>query len=133
MKQQGLPKNEHLKRAVIIQRLFQQGHPLRQYPLWLKWKIETRPTVKPVQVLFVASKKRYPTAVARHRIVRILREAYRKNKSIITKKVAQNEQQIAISITYTGPFPVDSQDTENKIILLLQRLEKEYESSQESY
>lgn len=77
----------------------------------------------PAQLLVSASKRNFKSAVDRNRIKRIVREAYRNNKSIIWDYMDNmQENQILISINYTAKTIVSYSEIERKLILILHSL-----------
>ena len=75
-------KKDKLKSKKLIEQMFNEGQALTVYPLrlvYLKTEFEENSTIKTgVSV----SKRLHKTAVARNRIKRLLREAYRLNKPL---------------------------------------------------
>jgi ribonuclease P protein component len=75
-------KKDKLKSKKLIEQLFTEGKSITCYPLrlvYLKTKFEDKSLLKTgVSV----SKRLHKTAVARNRIKRLLREAYRLNKPL---------------------------------------------------
>ena len=63
--------------------MFEEGESFGHYPLRLVWvPIESQDVL--VQVAFSVSKRRFKLAVDRNRAKRVIREAYRLNKQILT-------------------------------------------------
>ncbi len=60
------------------------------------------PAAVPCQVVFTVGKKRFPSAVNRNRVKRMLRELYRKDKMPLYQKLEKMGVQLAISVIYTG-------------------------------
>jgi len=75
-------KKDKLKSKKLIEQMFNEGRAVTVYPLrliYLKTEFEDNSTIKTgVSV----SKRLHKTAVARNRIKRLLREAYRLNKPL---------------------------------------------------
>ncbi len=75
-------KKDKLKSKKLIEQMFNEGKAVTVYPLrliYLKTEFEDNSTIKTgVSV----SKRLHKTAVARNRIKRLLREAYRLNKPL---------------------------------------------------
>lgn len=75
-------KKDKLKSKKLIEQMFNEGQALTAYPLrlvYLKTEFEDNSIIKTgVSV----SKRLHKTAVARNRIKRLLREAYRLNKPL---------------------------------------------------
>ena len=73
-------KKDKLKSKKLIEQLFNEGKSVTSYPLrliYLKTKFEDESVLK---TSVSVSKRLHKTAVARNRIKRLLREAYRLNK-----------------------------------------------------
>jgi ribonuclease P protein component len=71
-------------------------------------------------VLFAISKKRVPRAVARNRIRRRIREAYRLNKQPLFQSLHNQKIKVSLIITYIGDETTTWKVMEKKIVLLLQ-------------
>ncbi len=127
-----LCKYERLKSRKEIESLFAQGGKLFEYPYLMRWQLASLPTKFPAQMLVSVPKKRFRKAVWRIKIKRLIREAYRKNKGDIYGKLAADQKQMAIAIVYVGKEIPSYGDAEKKIIILLQRLLKVYESGKKN-
>ncbi len=77
----------------------------------------------PAQILISASKRNHKLAVDRNRIKRLIREAYRKNKHIIWDYLSDKpNNQLIISVVYTGKTIASYSEVERKLILVLHSL-----------
>ncbi|MBN2639378.1 MAG: ribonuclease P protein component [Bacteroidales bacterium] len=120
---QTFTKTERLHEKKLIHQLFSEGQSFFKYPfkvIFLSVKSENSPRAK---VLVSVSKRNFKKAVDRNRIKRLMREAYRLNKHLLSPEYAtpQNEC-LLIGFIYTGKTLPDFQETERKIILILQEL-----------
>ncbi len=96
-------KAERLKSRKIIGRLFKEGQSFGAYPLRLVFLKNDEPrTDAPVQFTVSVPKRTFKSAVARNRIKRKVREAWRLNKHWLYKKLEGAEGQFAFMLIYTG-------------------------------
>ena len=84
-----------------------------------------RPLPK-AKMLISVPKKHFKRAVKRNRVKRQVREAYRKNKSIIADKA------VALAFIWTDGRLYETQQVEERVINLLARVREKLEKSQES-
>ena len=75
-------KPNKLKRASTIDALFKEGRSITVFPLRLVYLKLQSPPHKTIKVGVSVSKRHHKTAVARNRIKRLMREAFRKNKPL---------------------------------------------------
>ncbi len=85
-------KSEKLKKKKYFDTLFEKGKGITVYPIRMifipfneLYFTGSEKLPKKTQVAFSAPKKRFKNAVDRNRIKRQMREAYRLNKSLLTK------------------------------------------------
>lgn len=107
--------------------LFNEGRSFKVYPLRTVWLITSLPSASPVQVLITVSSKSSKKAVDRNLLKRRMREAYRKNKGKLYNFYKKKQLQCALAIIYSGSGKSEYIEIEQKILLILNRLEKEYE------
>jgi ribonuclease P protein component len=77
------PTAEKLKSKKIIDRLFSEGQTVGKYPLRLVYAPYDFEENVPLKMGVSVSKKHFKNAVDRNYFKRVLRECYRKNKSIL--------------------------------------------------
>ncbi len=98
-----LGKEERLYLRKRIDFLFASGQAHVSYPvrcvICLSNPADTGPQEAPLQVLFAASKKKFPRAVDRNRKKRLLREAYRLEKSHLYSLA---EKKCFVALQYIG-------------------------------
>jgi len=116
------PKEEHLCRKKLIDELFgKQGSSFGVYPLRIIWLRSVVPTAAPPQVLISVSKRGFKRAVDRNRLKRLIREAYRCNKYLLTEQPGGHSV-AQLGIIFTGKEKSPLAVVEKKLILALHRL-----------
>lgn len=101
-------KAERLKSLKIIGALFKDGQSFGVYPLRLFWmampqSAEPMPEGgAPVQFTVSVAKKNFKSAVARNRIKRKVREAWRLNKHRLYRKLEGNPNQYACMVLFVA-------------------------------
>lgn len=116
----SLSKSERLSSLKAIERLFQEGSSISKYPIRLVWMKmnQTEDHDSPVQVMFSASKKKYPRAVDRNRIKRLLREGYRLYKPTLYSLLPA-DQTFHLALIYIGNEIQSMELIQKKIIITL--------------
>jgi ribonuclease P protein component len=126
---QTFKKAERLCNRTLINALFKEGRSFNIYPVRVSWMDIDPGTPSPAEVLIIVSRKKFSKATERNRIKRRIREAYRKNKSLFYECLIKNEKKCVCSLNYYGTSIIPSKDVERIIMLILQRLIREYEKS----
>ncbi len=119
---QTFTKEERLSSRKLIEQVATEGksflvHPFKVIALEIKEEQKY-----PAQVMMSVAKKRFPRAVDRNRIKRLMREAYRKNKHTLYTALNEQNRKLALMLIYIGSELPEYKLTEDKIILILQRL-----------
>ncbi len=96
----SLKKTERLCSKKVIDKLFSEGESFLAFPLKVVFKATELPQAVPVQAGFSVSKKIFKRAVKRNRIKRLMREAYRLNKQMLS--VTAEKQQMAVFFIFIG-------------------------------
>lgn len=91
----ALPKAERLTGETTIGRLFAQGQSFVKYPLRVVYAIEAAEGEGSARMLISVPKKRFKRAVKRNRVKRLVREAFRLNKSLLAESIADANIKIA--------------------------------------
>lgn len=122
---ESFPKEQRLYKKKAIQNLFEKGKGFSFYP----FRVVTYPH-KPVdeepsvpRVVISVSKKRFHHAVKRNKVKRLIREAWRKNKSGIMLKCEVKNITFDFALVYTATVILSYQEIEKKIKELSLRLE----------
>ena len=114
------PKKEKLKSKKHIEQLFNIGKSVSVFPLRLVYLQTEFDDGVAIKAGVSVSKKLHKKAVHRNRIKRLLREAYRLNKSQINTK----DQQFAFMILYLGKEMPLFEDINKKMVQLLNTFNK---------
>jgi|SRR5687768_7489579 len=116
-----LSKQERLSSLKDIDFLFTEGKSLTKYPLRIVWRESTKPGKSPVRVMFSVSKKKFPRAVDRNRIKRLLRESYRQLKPDLYLSFTL-ETALDVGIIFTGKEMPELTLIQNSMAKALERL-----------
>ncbi|MEO8774241.1 MAG: ribonuclease P protein component [Gelidibacter sp.] len=113
---QSFKKIEKLKSEKLIEKLFSEGKSVAAYPLRLVYlKTDFEEPVK-IKTGVSVSKRNFKTAVARNRLKRLMREAYRLNKSNYFNNISG---QYAFMILYIGKTGTDFETISKKMNTLM--------------
>jgi len=118
---QSYGQKEKLKAKKEIEQLFSEGKSLNKFPIRLIYKktsVENDPKIK---AAVSVSKRNFKKAVDRNYIKRLLREGFRKNKTLITTKTSDS---FSFIFLYTDKKKPNSLLIESKIKDLLQKFIK---------
>ena len=116
------PKKEHLCGEIRINKLFSNGKAFIVYPLRVVYSVEQNSTDVPVKVLVSVPKKRFKRAVKRNRLKRLMREASRLYKSILTEKCIEKIFAVQVAFNYVSDDEMDFKAIQSKMQLALQRI-----------
>lgn len=116
-----LHKKERLNSKILIEKLFSGGSKsLPAFPLRIVYMPLEGDNHPLVSILISVPKKRFKRAVKRNRVKRQIREAYRKNKSILTDVLEKEGKKAAIAFIWLDNELHTSEDVEYKVRKLLQ-------------
>lgn len=127
-----LGKEERLRSRSLIEKLFSgdSAESAMSFPLRIVYM-----TGKPAQdgacvkILVSVPKRHFRHAVDRNRVKRQIREAYRKNKTILEKSLAARpDEMVVVAFVWTDSSHRKSSEVEHRVKSLLQRVAERLES-----
>ena len=99
-------RSERLKSRKIIAGLFKTGQSYVAYPLRVVWTPSFAGEAGKATVAISVSKRNFKTAVARNRLKRQMREAYRLQKDMFYQQLEEQGLHISLMITYIAKEPL---------------------------
>ena len=124
---ENLTKQERVCSKLLIDRLFNGGksHSMSAYPLrvvYMYMQAEDIANDEPnTQLLVSVPKKCFKRAVKRNRVKRQVREAYRRNRSIVSEKLS-DRCRLVMAFIWLDPKLYDTAVVEVKMKNLIQRI-----------
>lgn len=100
--QQTFKKGERISSQKEIDLLFSEGYSYMAYPLRIVYA-ESKPfSTMHASILISVPKKRFKRAVKRNRMKRLIREAYRQNKSSFIHFLEEHNKGVLIAFLFSG-------------------------------
>ena len=125
---EGLPKEQRLFKKKAIDQLFGKGKGFNFYPfrvvVYAHHSEIDEPSIP--RFLVSVSKKRFHHAFKRNRIKRLVREAWRRNKSQLIVNCKNNNLTFDFALVYTATIILSYEEIEKKIKQLSLRLNNDY-------
>jgi ribonuclease P protein component len=120
-------KEERLYNKKVIDQLFSKGSRFFEHPFMVVWLKVQHQSDFPAMIMINVSKRNVRKAVVRNRIKRQVREIYRNNKQEFYDFLESRKEQCVFALIYTASQVLSFNDQEKKILLILQRLQKQHE------
>lgn len=119
-----LSKEERICSKKLINELFTgNGRSMTAFPLRVVFMKRTIVDDQPRAAMLVSVPKRYfKHAVDRNRVKRQVREAFRRNKSIITQNLTDDHDAVAMAFMWLTDEKFPSSEVENRMVRLLTRI-----------
>lgn len=119
-----LSKEERICSKKLINELFTgNGRSMTAFPLRVVFMKRTIVDDQPRAAMLVSVPKRYfKHAVDRNRVKRQVREAFRRNKSIITQNLTDDHDAVAMAFVWLTNEKYPSSEVENRMVRLLTRI-----------
>lgn len=115
-------KAERLKSRKLITELFITGKIIHAYPFKILYNYSNKEQSSPAQMAVSVSKRNFKTAVARNRIKRKIREAYRLNKHTLYQNLVLHNQKLHLFVIYTTKTDEDFQVIEKGIQAMIRKI-----------
>jgi len=123
-----LQKEERLSGKKRIEKLFEEGEGFFLPPYRVVMLEEQERTERPVvRVAVTVPRRVFKRAVKRNLLKRRIKEAYRRNKSLLTDALAGKGTYLDVMFIYTLPEILSYREIEEKLVLSLRKILKEYE------
>ncbi len=127
MSRQTLPKEQRLHKKKEIEQLFEKGKGFNFYPFRVVvYMHDTEDNASIPRLLVSVSKKRFHHAVKRNKVKRLVREAWRKNKTQLMIRCDEQKKILDVALVYTATIILSYEEIEKKIKQLSLRLENSY-------
>ena len=119
-----LSKEERICSKKLINELFTgNGRSMTAFPLRVVFMKRTIVDDQPRAAMLVSVPKRYfKHAVDRNRVKRQVREAFRRNKSIITQNLTDDHEAVAMAFVWLTDEKFPSSEVGNRMVRLLTRI-----------
>jgi len=116
---------ERLKSRKLIQRLFAEGQSFSQYPLRIVWLEVDADWDYPVQFAQSVSKRKFPRAVQRNRLKRLMREAWRLSRHDLYPTLEHRNTKVAVMMLYIALEPLPFSTIKKACRKIIRRLDKQ--------
>lgn len=119
-----LSKEDRICSKKLINELFTgNGRSMTAFPLRVVFMKRTIIDDQPRAAMLVSVPKRYfKHAVDRNRVKRQVREAFRRNKSMITQNLTDDHEAVAMAFVWLTNEKFPSSEVENRMVRLLTRI-----------
>lgn len=125
IKQFTFGKKERLTHRNQIDSLFNEGKSFNIRPIKVFYQTVEPVPIPELKTLIAVPKKRFKRAVDRNRLRRLIREAYRLNRTLLLNRVNTSTISLHIAFVYIGDkADIDYINIEKSMTACLERLEK---------
>lgn len=119
-----LSKQERICSKRLIDQLFSgNGQTMTAFPIRVVFMKRQLAPGEPQAAMLVSVPKRFfKRAVKRNKIKRQLREAYRRNKSILTRTLQHDDEGVAVAFIWLADRLFTTEEVENRMVRLMTRI-----------
>lgn len=100
LKKRTLRKGQRISGVKRMEHLFAHGKSFISYPLRVVYVVRSSRDDYPISVMVSVPKKKLKSAVARNRMKRLVREAFRQNSHLLDIATFPHEQSLDIAFVY---------------------------------
>ena len=127
MKTQGFPKADHICKKTDFQILFSEGIPLFFHPIKLLYRMDDQ-NPQGVKAGVVVPKKLFHHAVDRNRLKRLMREAFRLNRHLLSEQDSFDTAGLQLLFVYSGHGKSDFKTVDIDVKKLINNVLKHYDA-----
>lgn len=119
----SIPLNKRLKSRTKIKSLMESGKRAKAYPLKAIYTLDSQQEAPGFELGVTVPKRLVSSAVNRNRIKRLIREAWRLHITELEQELIEKKEKLSVMIIYMSADTLDLKEAQDKIILLLNRLQ----------
>jgi ribonuclease P protein component len=123
----SLRKKERLKSRKKLEQVFESGQSFSVGPIRVLWLCTQQEDGSGVQAAFASSKKVHKQATKRNLLKRRMKEAYRKNKHVLTTFLVEKNMICSLVFLYFYKDILNYEDIEKHLVQSIQQLIKRIE------
>ena len=114
-------RDRSLKRKVVMDRIFAEGHSAKAFPLIARFAEVSPDGPAPTRAAFTVSKRRFRLAVDRNRIKRLMRESWRHHRGDFESNIGRGHQ-CAVVLIFVGQALPTAEEVDRGMDKLLNRM-----------